>query len=364
MVWCGSGSALQAQTLFDAFKPHFTLPRNYVCYQTTDSLTIDGKIIEKAWQLAKWSEDFVDIEGDLQPHPTHATRVKMLWNTQYLYIAAELEEPHVWGTLQQHDTIIFQDNDFEVFLDPDGDAHEYFEIEINARNTVMDLFMPKPYRDGGRALLTWDTKGIRTAVHVTGTLNQPHDKDQKWTVEMAIPINAVRFFNGPGIPQNNSIWRINFSRVQWDTYIKNGQYVKRRDTNGRPLPEHNWVWSPQGTINMHAPERWGYLQFSTQPPGGTPVAFQLPESATAKNYLWLIYYKQREYRQKNKRYATTLSALGIPEKVTAANGKVYSLLLESMSTQFKASIDGGSLKNIWQINQEGKVFPGKTITIK
>ncbi len=25
----------------------------------------------------------------------------------------------------------------------------------------------------------------------------------------------------------------------------------------------NWVWQSQGAINMHLPERWGYLQFST-----------------------------------------------------------------------------------------------------
>jgi hypothetical protein len=359
MGGCCMGLSLTAQTLFDNYKPHFTLPRNYVCYQTTDSLKLDGKLDEKAWQQAKWSEEFVNIEGDVKPRPAHTTRVKMLWNQQYLFIAAELEEPHVWAKLQQHDTIIYQDNDFEVFLDPEGDTHNYFEIEINARNTVMDLFMPKPYRDGGKALLTWDTKGLRTAVHVTGTLNNPKDKDQKWTVEMAIPFSAVRFYNGPAIPQNNSLWRINFSRVQWDTDIKNGEYIKRRDANDRTLPEHNWVWSPQGTINMHTPERWGYLQFSTQSPGGTPVAFQLPEAEIAKKYLWLIYYKQREYRQQNKRYATTLADINIPATITAENGKAYTLQLESMSTQFKATVTGHTLNSAWHINQEGKIFSGK-----
>ena len=24
----------------------------------------------------------------------------------------------------------------------------------------------------------------------------------------------------------------------------------------------NWVWSPQGEINMHIPEMWGQVQFS------------------------------------------------------------------------------------------------------
>ena len=25
--------------------------------------------------------------------------------------------------------------------------------------------------------------------------------------------------------------------------------------------EDNWVWSPQGLVDMHVPERWGVVQF-------------------------------------------------------------------------------------------------------
>lgn len=240
-------------------------PLHYTCYQAAGKVTVDGKPDEAAWQQAAWSTDFTDIEGDKQPKPALRTRMKMLWDQQYLYIAAELDEPHIWGKLLQHDTIIFHDNDFEVFIDPDGDTKEYFEIEINARNTIFDLFMPKPYSEGAHALMTWDTKGMRTAVHINGTLNQPADKDRSWTVEMAIPFKALHLLGVPMVPQNGTTWRINFSRVEWDTDIKNGQYIKRTDpATGKPLPEHNWVWSPQGVINMHVPQKWGYLEFSTQ----------------------------------------------------------------------------------------------------
>ena len=70
--------------------------------------------------------------------------MKMLWDDQYLYIAADLEEPHVWATLTAHDSVIFRDNDFEVFLNPTGDSVNYFEFEINALNTGWDLFLDKP----------------------------------------------------------------------------------------------------------------------------------------------------------------------------------------------------------------------------
>src|SRR5207248_1081011 len=99
------------------------------------------------------------------------TRVKMLWDDDFFYIAAEMEEPHVWATLKEHDAVIFQDNDFEVFIDPDGDNHEYYELEINAQATEWDLRLVKPYRDGGPALNSWEIPGLKAAVHVAGTID-------------------------------------------------------------------------------------------------------------------------------------------------------------------------------------------------
>lgn len=272
----------------------------------------------------------------------------MMWDRQYLYIAAVMQEPHIWATLKDHDAIIFQDNDFEVFIDPDGDTHQYFELEINAFNTVMDLFMNKPYRHGGNALLNWDTKGLKTAVHINGTLNQPGDKDQEWTVEMAIPFNALRFFNDARRPSDGTTWRINFSRVEWDTDIKDNQYVKLKK------PENNWVWSPQEIINMHAPERWGYLQFSTQHPG-TAVPFKMPVTEQAKRYLWHVFHEQQRYRERHGKFAANLRELKVPAKQTAADGATYSLQLEGISTQFTATIQGSNFEGTIYINQEGRI---------
>ena len=125
------------------------------------------------------------------PPPRFQTRARMLWDDTYLYVGALLEEPHVWGTLTQHDSVIFHDNDFEIFIDPDGDNHEYYEIEINALNTEWDLFLKKPYRDGGPAINEWEIPGLKTAVHVSGTLNDPSDSDRSWSVEFAIPWKSL-----------------------------------------------------------------------------------------------------------------------------------------------------------------------------
>ncbi len=332
---------LRAQVFSDRFAPFKGTPLHYVCYQSHTPPLIDGAGNEAAWQQAAWTEDFQDIEGSAKPVPAQRTRVKMLWDATHLYILAEMEEQHIWGKLREKDTIIFHDNDFEVFIDPDGDTHQYYEIEINALNTVMDLYMPKPYRNGGMALLNWDAKGLRTAVGINGTLNNPADKDRSWTVEMAIPFKSLSFYRGRAQPADGSTWRINFSRVQWDTDVRNGQYLKRPG-----VPEYNWVWSPQEIINMHAPERWGYLQFTTRAAGSGVTPFTAPADAAVRRVLWEVYYRQQQYLRQHRRYATEAAMLGMPAASPAPE-------IEATSSQFTATIrDGGQ---VTVINHEGRI---------
>ena len=280
-------------------------PRGYVAVKAAKPPTLDGKLDDECWKAAAWSDDFVDIEGAAKPKPAHRTRMKMLWDETALYIAAELTEPHVWATLTDHDAVIFADPDFEVFLDPDGDSHDYAELELNAKNTTWDLLLTKPYKDGGRAINGWEITGLKTAVHIDGTLNDPSDKDTGWTVEIAWPWAGLKELGGGVPPKDGDQWRINFSRVQWDFDIAGGKYVKQKK------PEHNWVWSPQGVIDMHRPERWGYLQFSTKAAG--PVAFAPDPHHAAKMLLHELYYAQHAHHRKHGKFAPQLAALGLPE---------------------------------------------------
>jgi Carbohydrate family 9 binding domain-like len=250
------GMKLAAATLLCLALPMGAqIPKHYECRRAGHRLQIDGKPDEAEWQRAPWSDEFVDIEGASKPAPRFRTRMKMLWDDRYLYIAAELEEPHVWATLTAHDSVIFHDNDFEVFLNPSGDGKNYFEFEINALNTGWDLFLAKPYRLGGKADNGWEIPGLRTAVHVDGTLNDPKDQDRGWTVEIAFPWTAFEERSGFARPRSGQEWRINFSRVEWRTETVDGKYRKL------PGKEDNWVWSPQGVVNMHVPEQWGFVRF-------------------------------------------------------------------------------------------------------
>lgn len=230
----------------------------YVCRRAPGPVQVDGDIHKSVWKDAAWTTDFVDIEGDLKPRPRYRTRVKMMWDDTYFYICAQMEEPHVWGTFTQRDSVIFQDNDFEVFLNPSCDTRNYYELEINALNTVWDLLLRKPYREGGKGENGFDIKGLMTAVKVHGTLNNPTDTDAGWDVEIAMPWSALNVHTDtPAAPKGGDVWKVNFSRVEWDTKIVDGKYVKIPDRK-----EHNWVWSPMGLIDMHLPDRWGTVRFA------------------------------------------------------------------------------------------------------
>jgi hypothetical protein len=336
---------LMAQSPFKGFEKLFTVPRSYVIQYTNTAPAIDGDINDDAWKQAQWTEDFRDIEGDIKPKPYLQTKVKMLWNDSCLYIAAQMQEPQLFAYQKHHDDVVFHDNDFEVFINPSNTGHQYYEIEVNALNTIFDLFLNTPYRDNGSAMINWNAEGLRSAVKLQGTLNNPSDIDKGWTVEMAIPFRAISIGNDVFIPKDGTLWRINFSRVEWDTKVNNGKYINQS-------PEHNWTWSQQGVVDMHFPERWGYLQFSKSVSGN--ITFILPYNELQRQYLWLIYYQEHAYYTKYHAYTSKLKIFGLCGNVMV-DGRQNSLKLEATAYQFTCLITDDNDKTTWTIDQQGEV---------
>lgn len=234
----------------------------YDAYFTKNKIKIDGKLDDKAWKSVEYITDFFDIRGKDYPAPVKKTSVKFLYDNDNLYVGALLKENDIRAKLTKRDDIVWKDNDFEVFLDPFGDGKLYYELEVNALGTVMDLIMEKPYKDGGSFLLNWDIKGLELKVTCNGSLNDSSDKDEDWCVEMAIPFDALR--RDFKDPRDNKVWRLNLSRVQWM----------------RPDKEENWVLSPTGVVDIHRPDKWAYLRFVSD--GDAPHIY----AGAVKNWMW------------------------------------------------------------------------------
>jgi hypothetical protein len=252
---------------------HSSMRRQYVCRRVAAPLDLGSDDPDEGWNALPWSDAFVDITGLETLTPRFRTRVRMGWDERFLYVNADMEEPHVWGTITEKNAVMFEDNDFEIFIDPDRDGLNYYEFEINALGSIWELSLPKPYGEGGKPRLGCNIEGLVSRVRVTGTLNDPTDVDEGWTVEVAIPWAGLAEYHEAGgcPPRPGDRWCINFSRVQWRHDVIDGHYV-RIPPHGTPLaeslnpeeqqhPEDNWVWSPQGAVNMHLPKRWGELVF-------------------------------------------------------------------------------------------------------
>lgn len=286
-------------------------PRQYVAYFSNAPPDIDGRLDEQFWGEVGWSEPFVDIRGsDYRPKPRFDTRVKVRWDATYLYIAARLEESQIWANITQHDKIIFHDNDFEVFVDAASSSHYYKELEINAHSATWALCLNKPYANSGYENSSrvfpgkgWDfSAGAKFAVAVDGTLNVPSDKNRGWSVEMALPLQDLMYNNTRVKPSVNAMWRINFSRVEWLVHVVDDHYEKVPNT-----PEDNWVWSPQGEVAMHLPERWGFLQFAQGLVNST--APRMDPHWTLRCMARFLYEAQEAYFKLHGAYASQPSQL-------------------------------------------------------
>lgn len=331
-----AASATAQNNLFAKYEKLLTLPTNYTCYRTTEDINIDGKLDELSWQKAPQTASFADISGKGFPTPKQETHAKMLWDEQYLYIGATLKEKDIKALLTKRDTIIYYDNDFEVFLNPEGNGRNYFEIETNARGVVFDLMLDKPYRSGGNFFVPWNCTGLKLAISRDGTLNNSNDTDTMWSVEMAIPHTALTWnFNNP--LQAGKIWRINFSRVEY---------------TGKKVD--NWVWMPTGKVDMHMPERWAFVYFSDKTVGANTDSFQYPYDMSVYKLLWAMFYEQMNQYKENHRYYHSVQDFSLTNAELKDLPQNAKITVEATSKAFNITISIPDKKIQYSVNQDGQ----------
>ena len=258
------------------------------------------------------------------------------------------------GRSSERDSVIFQDNDFEVFIDPDGDTHEYYEIEINALNTVWDLLLIQPYRDGGPAIHAWDIAGLRTAVDLRGTINRPEDRDEGWSIETAIPWKILaEAAPRRARPRAGDQWRVNFSRVQWQLDVQmvdtpSGSMPRqasrcRRTTGSGVLRGQSTCTCPSG----------GASSSSRTGPPATRHAFVEDRNDRVKWALRRLYYRQREYRAAHGRYAHDLTLLnGADIHVEGLDFRPTVQVTDSLYELRAAGFDGA----VVHLREDGRVL--------
>ena len=253
----------------------------YTALRVSTPPQIDGRLTESCWKLAPRSPRFSDLINGLPG--IHDTRAAILWDDDNLYIGYWIEEPFVEATLTERDALIYENNDVELFV---AGQDAYYEFEINAFGTIYEVFFIweeaferagyhlqpqfdrtrhgvrpfdgvgfRPHPRGKRiGHWNWDFPGLRSAVHVDGTLNDRRDRDRGWTVELALPwqgFQALAASDGRSLPpRDGDVWRMDFSRFNQYKAAPPAQ-----DSGG-------WAWSPHGVWDSHIPELFTHVRFS------------------------------------------------------------------------------------------------------
>jgi len=293
-------------------------------------ITVDGVLAEPAWDRAQrlgpfvrnvdGRSDFERAAGEAQPLlPTYA---RLLWDEEALYVAFEVTDDDVWArNTHRDDTTLPGDEVVELFLDDGGDEITYYEFEVSPAGVVYDLFnfvptAPVDHDPYNRFIghPTWDAPGLEAAVAVNGTLDiveNPKRRlteardDEGWTVELALPWEALRTTTTPSEetirqqvhPDPGDRWRLNLHRIERprtlpvdraevvapeearrllgcteETFAEEFADRLKRDDEGGLLRWHveRWAargsdqlqsWSPTWQPSFHDPTFFGVVEF-------------------------------------------------------------------------------------------------------
>ncbi len=315
-------------------------PKSYAARFIPDGVLLDGVLDDPAWQAISWSKKYEDIQGPPLESPRMTTRMKIAWDSTYLYIAAEIEEPHLWGTLADSTKPVWHEDVFEVFIDPEGDTHDYLELGINLLNTRNQIQFFRAYGDAWRSDTGAWFDGFVSRMDLRGTLNDRRDEDAGWSIEIALPWSGFQRYGQTGVPAVGDVWRMNFSRVDWDLVPDSAGigYLKRPGVR-----EHNWSWTPQGIILMHVPEMWGYVEFRDD---DSPAASVSAFHQRARGCLLDTYYRNIEFRKAAGTNARSLFELYGEEGPSAdcplewdQKGEGFIVRVVEAETGLSASID-------------------------
>lgn len=184
----------------------------FVCHWTNEPLVIDGAADEAAWSHAQVIDRF-RIPGTDQRTPKTTTRARLLWDRQYLYFFAELEDHDLFADVTEHDGKTWDNDVFELFFRPSSQAPGYYEFQVNAAGTMMDLYLPDQHSGGYTALKSSHPFHMQSMVVRRGTLNQRQDQDDAWSVEGRIP--WLDLMHTGGRPEIDEVWTMALCRYDY-----------------------------------------------------------------------------------------------------------------------------------------------------
>lgn len=210
---------------------------------TSRSPIIDGTENDSIWQQIIPIVLKDNRSGNEAQESELQTYIKACYDDSTLYFFFLCNDPDIWTSFTQRDEHLWENEAVEIFIDVDDVPETYVEIEVSPANVLFDSYIVDTVNIDVAKTALFNLKGIRTAVAVSGTLNERDDKDDNWTVEIAIPFADLANENIKQVTTATEI-RINFYRL---------------DEN-QGMERISYAWSPTGG-RFHKPAYFGNLTF-------------------------------------------------------------------------------------------------------
>ena len=182
-----------------------------VCKWTAEAPKIDGIGDEGLWNQAVAITNFrLPATGS---KPQSSTVAKLLWDRQFLYFLAELEDRDLFANVDEHDGKTWDNDVFEIFLKPSESKDGYYEFQVNATGTQLDMFIPKRKAGAYNDYRSANAFHWQSAVQRVGSLQVRTDRDSGWTVEGRIP--WIDLLPTGGRPDIDEVWGIALCRYDY-----------------------------------------------------------------------------------------------------------------------------------------------------
>ena len=249
-------------------------PTAFECRWAEGAIVLDGVADESAWKNAQTIDAFhvpwLKTGGRMA---RTSTKAKLLWDREFLYFFAEMEDTDLFADVTEHDGQTWDNDVFELFFKPAEDKNGYYEFQVNAAGTVFDAFFPKRNFETVTAQKKLGTFHIDAKRKLVGTLNKRDDVDQGWSVEGRIP--WTDFLRTGGRPDLGETWAMNLCR-----------YDYHKDW---PKPELSCVAPvkvPKVGAHFHQYEDYATLKFVGSKTATTPVLMERVPLTTSTVVGW------------------------------------------------------------------------------
>jgi hypothetical protein len=187
----------------------------YKCTWRTDKIKIDGILNEAAWdhKNVEVLDNFM-VSWEKRK-PKTATKARLVWDNDYLYFCAEMEDSDLYADVKEPNGKTWTNDVFELFFKPSAKKLDYYEFQVNAANTPLQLHFPSRGAGGYQRFAPLTPVTMESTVKLHGTLNNHTDQDKGWTVEGRIPWTAFKATGGR--PKSGERWHFALCRYDYST---------------------------------------------------------------------------------------------------------------------------------------------------